>query len=278
MCFSSFFEDCSGEKMSWESANARCRHCKELLANLEEELAGFDKSKAVAETKYASDNLSAEIIMDWSACANLQKASILASSIIHHLRSALDTSMYDFLKKQTLASEKELAVINFPICSTEENWTSNRSAGVIEKYCDSSISQWVKKIQPFSNGMAWEGGVSLLQALQEMSNSDKHRSLIETNFRISTIHRVNLKIKPLSDSKITIPEVEFFWSGVAGDAAKFASIKADYPFKLDEASFEIDADFTIWNGKIRYKSGLSSLIVGTHLVCEILHKSKFTPE
>lgn len=96
------------------------------------------------------------------------RASILASEVLHHARSALDLCVH-------LASWRDTGTPNqhsqFPLAETERQWRDALRGRSLQGL-SATHREWVRAAQPFE-GVDWSG------YLRRLSNQDKHRVTVQ---------------------------------------------------------------------------------------------------
>jgi hypothetical protein len=96
------------------------------------------------------------------------RASILASEVLHHARAALDLSVH-------LASWRDTGTPNqhsqFPLAETQRQWSDALRGRWLEGL-SATHRDWIRAVQPFE-GVEWSG------QLRRLSNQDKHRVTVQ---------------------------------------------------------------------------------------------------
>jgi len=96
-----------------------------------------------------------------------REASLLASELLFHVRTALDYAVYQAAWRNSGQRQQRTA---FPLCLVEEAWPRRRRDDL--KGLSQAHIELIEKAQPF-NGVGWT------LSLASLSNRDKHRTAVE---------------------------------------------------------------------------------------------------
>lgn len=128
--------------------------------------------------------------------------SVVIGEILYNLRSALDHLVWQLVihNGQTPGRHNE-----FPITEDEQRWQQEKVRalkGVGQKH-----QAMIGHLQPFTGGMNLPFNVSMLRAIHELSNVEKHRHLILTVMASTGVHGGIFGIDPpeLLDSSQRTP-------------------------------------------------------------------------
>ncbi|WP_395602167.1 hypothetical protein AB4P97_05570 [Pseudomonas sp. A1230] len=134
---------------------------------------------------------------------------LVLGDAIHNYRSALDYLWWQFAKKKLGRdpTDREAPKVQFPLLSREDDWG--------RRYFDYVFApdvEYIKKYQPFNAG---NGEYSALEALREISNHDKHRTLnplmgMANESALNNLSKFNVKVEVMNLPDVLEPGVEVF--------------------------------------------------------------------
>lgn len=141
--------------------------------------------------------------IDWSATRatySTVQVSLLTSEILHHLRTTLDYVAYNLAWLDSCRRQDDT---QFPIVDAASKWRSacqRRLAGVSSRHRDD-----LQEYQPYT-GCIWTA------SLRELSNTDKHRFLVDTAREFSGVVTASSKDAlpdPSDPSRVRLPITDF---------------------------------------------------------------------
>lgn len=221
-----------------EETQARLRRASEILDQLEHDSAAFVESIEVETyTHYsAMTGISSLRLRVSDPPASL---SLALSEAIHHLRAALDNTVYSSVTSDGWVPP-EKNTIGFPIYTVRSKYT----AAVRDRnlpHASEQLADAVRDVQPFN---AVDPERDALADLQALSNVDKHRFLLpRTVVSPDPLLPQNAVFTPLADvsgirivirNNDSLPVNEAWLIGVQGEPASSQfDIRLEHPIEVN---------------------------------------------
>ena len=154
-------------------SRAKLNRAYELTALLEEETSNYLRG---ADKVYELWLESSDDLRELHAMARLAlhpplRFGILLGEIVHHLRSALDHTVWALAKRKVADPSERL---QFPICTSPAGWENTLKNGAISGVGKGAIDL-ILQMQPFRQAKPKD---TVLAVIQQASNIDKHRVLL----------------------------------------------------------------------------------------------------
>ena len=115
--------------------------------------------------------------------------ALIVGDVLQNLRSSLDYLVWELVVAANgQPSEKNM----FPICSTVESFEEQIRRHRLDGIAADAVTE-IKSLQPYHLGQ--NSNKSILSALDELTNINKHRRILLTNLMASPIERENFVVQ-----------------------------------------------------------------------------------
>lgn len=100
---------------------------------------------------------------------------LVLGDMLTNLRAALDHALYFHVTTRNALSMGDLRKIEFPICDTEQKWNSWTGKKVAREWAGEKFVNAIRLLQPIYVKGKYLPADTILYALNELVNTDKHR-------------------------------------------------------------------------------------------------------
>ncbi|MEV8588465.1 hypothetical protein AB0424_16170 [Streptomyces sp. NPDC051180] len=159
--------------MDFSDQISRLARANQLGAELSAEMQSWGASDPYgAEAWIAEDRLSWELRLQVSRPPSLAEWGFRFGEAVNHLRATLDNLIVAIARQSSVADDKQLNALFFPICGSSKEWKSRqKSLSCLPEWCRNTLEQ----VQPFhrlDHGGTLEHDLLLL--LRDLDNKTKH--------------------------------------------------------------------------------------------------------
>jgi hypothetical protein len=174
---------------SLNSVELKIFRAAQHIESLKSELEGYFKGnpgKMVRQPHTSENEALFRFIPDGPIPARF---GLIVGDVLQNLRSSLDYLVWELvLAANSQPTEKSM----FPICSTVEFFEEQIRRHRLDGVSPDAIAE-IKSVQPYHLGQDFNK--SILWALDELANINKHRRILLTNLMATTVARENFVIQ-----------------------------------------------------------------------------------